>query len=814
MRLGHWFPALAAAGLIAATASAQGLLIPTENTLPPLAIRSHKVTVDIEAQTAVTKVEQVFENNTERQLEARFLFPVPRGATLTKFTMLVNGVEKPGEIVEKNQARAIYNQIVSRSQDPGLLEYVGQDLIRANIFPIEPHSTQKITVTYSAVAPREGDLVGYTYPLRTGDKRGAAVRDAFGLTVRIKSPVAIKTVYSPSHSIVVSRASETEAEVAFEQTGATLDKDFQLYYGVSEKDVGLNLVTYRPDKAKPGYFLMLVSPRSKLQAERIVARDMVFVMDNSGSMAGDKIRQARDALKYCVRNLNEGDRFDIIKFSTDVEPWKNKVVPADAAGREAALKFIDTIEAEGGTNIHGALTAALQYKRQADRPFVIVFFTDGKPTLGDTTDPGAILKGVKASLAGDAAKNVRMFTWGVGYDLDTHLLDQLAESAGGVAEYVKPQEDIAAKVAAFYEKASRPMLTDVKLEVLNPKITVVDMYPKRLPDLYAGGQLVIFGRYDGAGDAALKLTGSVNGQAEAFTYETAFPAEQAGHGFIEPLWAKRRIGHLLDTIRLHGESKELVDDVIRLSKEYGIQTPYTSYLILEDGMQIPIDRPGRPVANVPLAGGGAGFGRARGGEERDAAGLKQQAELQKRLEELRAAGAPAPAPEPKSGQAGDPKAPPAAAKPGETVPSDDAAGDNRRKEKEEAARELAEGFAKKDGKAAVGFAKYLGDLKNADRSGETVAAVRKVGAVRFHAYRGLWVDERFTPETAVTAVKFGSDAYFALLDKHPALTDTFRLGTALIVVTAPGKAVMVSAAGEEKLTDARITDLFTAASGK
>jgi Ca-activated chloride channel family protein len=825
----------------ARTAPAQGMLIPSERDIPPLAIRSHKVTVDIEAQTSVTKVEQVFENNSDRRIEARFLFPVPKGSALTRFTMMVNGVEKSGEMVEKQQARAIYNSIVQRYQDPGLLEYVGRDLFQANIFPIEPRSTQTITVSFTRVCPRERDLVGYTYPLRNSDKAAPVVRSGYGITVRIKSPEEIKSVYSPTHNVKVERPSENEAKVTWGADSAALDKDFQLFYGVSDKGVGINVVTHRPDKDKPGYFMMLVSPRSKRQAEKIVARDVVFVMDTSGSMAGEKIKQAREALKYCVRSLNEGDRFNIIRFSTDVEPWKEALTPATADARKAAEKYCDSLEAEGGTNIDGALKAAVGHKRDtteaAARPLVVMFFTDGKPTLGDTTDPKAILAGFDKTVAAiPGAPSVRVFTWGVGFDLDTHLLDRIAETHGGVSEYVKPQEDIASKVAAFYDKASYPVLTDLKLELGDKKVDIVEMYPKKLPDLYAGGQVVVFGRYTGDGAVALTLTGKVNGAEEKFVYESEFAASNTGKGFIEPLWAQRRIGHLLDGIRLHGENKEMIDDVVRLSKQYGIQTPYTSWLVLEDGMSV--DQFGQNGATVgrrvlrgrdgaalppgalpaPAAGGPgvaergglrAGAGGGEGREARDAEADRRNEALARKLDEVAAtAGKPAdarparPAGD-KGEKAGDPASSAAPAAPAEQA--------KKQAEAKELQKDLAEGFAKGDGKAGVSTALYLNRLKQANQAEDGAAvAFKRAADRRFFVYKGVWVDERYEAEFAMTRVKFGSDAYFALLDKKPELTEAFKIGTALIVVTAPGKALLISDAGDEKLTDAQIEDLFKA----
>ena len=764
------------------SALAQGLIVPSDTDVPPLALRSHRVTAEISSQGAVTTVEQVFENNTERQLEARYVFPIPRGAAISKFTMLVNGVAKTGEMVEKGKARQIYNAIVSRAQDPGLLEHIGQDLFQANIFPILPRSTQRISVTYLQVLAREGELVAYHYPLRAGERRAAKVRNEFTLEVNLKSPAPIRSIYSPSHSILVSRTSEREAEVRFEQNQAVLEKDFQLFYSVSEKEVGLNLVTYRPDGAKPGYFMLLISPKSKLQAEELVKRDLVFVIDSSHSMEGQKIAQAREALKYCVKNLNAGDRFNIVNFSTDVEAWRKSLVEADPGNRKAALEYLETIEPTGGTNIDGALKAALSFqKKEEARPYIVIFMTDGKPTVGAATDARTILSN-QLAWQSDAGKNVRIFTWGVGYDLDTHLLDQMAENGGGVSEYVKPQEDIATKLAAFYNKASRPVLTGLQLEVLNEKIQLVNCYPKKLPDLYAGSQLLVMGQYIGAGAVAIKLSGQVNERSEQFTYEMDFPALDGADAFVQTLWAKRRIGHLLDTIRLNGESKELVDDVIRLSKEHGIQTPYTSYLVLEDGTPVPAKASEQSVA-----------GLRRGSEDRLRV-LASKAKAEWDREDKRVPQASAPATPAGSWRGGGMEG------------AEEKAG---RAQANELAKDLATKFAQADGQSGVAVSDFLKKLKHAGTAGEQHAAIfKKAGETRFFAYHELWVDERYETACALTPVKFASAAYFLLLERHPELVEAFKLGKTLICVVAPGKALLISASGAEQLTEEQIVELF------
>lgn len=756
-----WTAALLLA--IAAPAFAQGIVIPDDPKLPPLSIVNHRVKVDIDRQGATTTVEQVFLNNTDRQLEAQFIFPIPRGAAMSRFTMLMNGKEKPGEIVEKNQARQIYNSIVNRAKDPGLLEYLGGELFRANIFPIAPRGSQTITLRFEQVLTAQDALVSYVYPVRAAQKHGPVVQGEFSFEATLKSQVPILNVYSPSHGIHVARANDREARVTYAERRATLDKDLTLYYGLSDKEIGLNLVTYRPDPKQPGYFMLLLAPKSTLQAQRIVERDLVFVVDTSGSMAGDKIKQARNALKYLVGKLNDGDRFNIVTFSSFAETWQKGLVGAKER-REDALKFADTLLAQGGTDIAGALDSAVScLGTDAARPSYIVFMTDGKPTMGETTDARRILAKVTAAKGRPNGESIRLFTWGVGYDVDTHLLDDMAGQCGGVSEYVRPEEDIAAKVAAFANKASQPVLVGLDLKVLGEKVQLANLLPRALPDLYAGGQLVLLGRYTGDGDVAFELTGRVNGKVEKFVYENKFAASEAKGGFIELLWAQRRIGHLLDQIRLHGETKELVDDVIRLSKEYGIQTPYTSQLILEDDHRLGFDMP-RTEGRKGVAAGG------------------MPAETAKKLEELRDRNAPKPEPAP-------------------AAPATVAAA-------REAADNFANRFKDKDGKAAVDVSRRLRELKEAEKSGDAAVAFRKAAGSRFFLYGGLWVDERFTPTAAVTTVKFGSEAYFRLAEKAPALVDALKLGTNVVYVTAEGKALVISDSGDEKLGDEQIDALF------
>jgi Ca-activated chloride channel family protein len=598
-------PVLTLALLCAGSARAQGLLIPTQTDVPPLAMRSHEVSVTVEDQVAVTKVVQTFRNDTDRALEASYVFPVPKGASVRKFTMWVDGKEVPGELVESDKARQIYTDVVRRAQDPGLLEYVGNNLLRVRVFPVPARGDQKLAVSYTSVANSDAGLIEYVYPLRAGAQAVKSM-EKFTLDATLKAQHPIQNVYSPTHPVTVTRVGDRHAKVHFEASHTALDKDFQLYYTAGSKDVGLTALLHRPRPSVPdggtvisgarrysvpattedGYFMMLISPRAELTKTQEVPRDMVFVLDTSGSMQGRRIQQARNALKYCLKNLGPKDRFGLIHFATTVNKYNDHLQSANALRVLAAERWVDNLEAAGSTNINDALAAALEMRPDdAGRCFTIVFFTDGQPTIGETN----VAQIVKNVVAKNTA-NTRIFTFGVGDDVNAVLLDQLADKTRSVSTYVRESEDIEAKVSSLYGKISHPVLTNLKLKV-GGDITLSEVYPPQLPDLFHGTQLVVLGRYRGHGHAAVTLTGTTGHDSKEFVYEVKFPAKTNGDkAFVEDLWARRKVGYLLDQIRTHGENAEVKGEVVRLAKKYGITTPYTSYLVVPDGPTTPVAR--------------------------------------------------------------------------------------------------------------------------------------------------------------------------------------------------------------------------------
>lgn len=551
---------------------ATGILLPKDQSLPALAIKHQRINIDIKDGVATAKIEQVFKSNVDRVLEATYIFPLPEGATVAEFAMYINGKRQTGELVEAQKAREIYEGIVRRMRDPGLLEYMDTQLLKMRVYPIPAQGEQRIEVSYSQQLDYEGGTYKLVYPLHTTKAASRTLED-FTLGATISSKTPIKTIYSPSHEVGISRKGKHEAVVGFEQYQSLLDKDFVLYYGVSEKRFGLNLLTHAT-KGEDGYFMMMIAPEYDKKDLEIVERDIVFVFDTSGSMAGEKMTQARDALAYCAGKLNKGDRFNIVRFSTDVDTFKDELVQVDDDSRKDALEYIDALKARGGTDIDSALTTALKMRTDAKRPFTVVFLTDGKPTIGET-DPEIIVKHISAK----NESRTRVFVFGVGEKVNTILLDRVSGETGGHSQYVRPNEDIETVVSAFYDKASQPVLSVPELAIKGLK--TYDLYPRELDDMFHGNQLTVLGRYKGEGDHAVILKGEINGDDREYVYEHTFEEDQIDNDFISRLWATRKIGFLLDEIRLKGEIAELKDEVIQLSKEFGIMTPYTSLLVLE-----------------------------------------------------------------------------------------------------------------------------------------------------------------------------------------------------------------------------------------
>lgn len=544
----------------------------------PLEVKNHHVQVTIEEQVATTRIDQVFYNPTATSLQGYYLFPIPRGVTITKFSMYLDGKETEAELLDAEKARQLYEDYVRKAIDPALLEYIGQGVLKVRIFPIPPHSEKRIKLNYSEVLSRNNGTVEYIYPLNT-EKFSAAPLKEVSVKIEIRCRESLKNVYCPTHEVEIRRPDDHHAIVGYEASNLKPDRDFKVYYQTDSSAIGFSLLNYRKGKEE-GFFFLSLSPGFASAQQEIVAKDITFVLDVSGSMAGKKLEQAKKALQFCIENLNPADRFEIVRFSTQAEGLFQELAPANAPNQAKAGEFVQSLKAIGGTNIEEALQLALKNADQSTaRPHFIIFITDGKPTVGEVEENALLKKIEQANRA-----NLRIFTFGIGEEINTHLLDKITEATNAYRTYLTPTEDIEVKISDFYSKVASPLLTALKLTVDSP-VQVRDIYPRRLPDLFKGASLTLLGRYQGSGKVRLTLEGNVNETPQTFSYEATFAEEEEQFAFIPALWASRAIGYLLDQIRLHGESEELKKEIIQLARTYGIITPYTSYLILEDEEQ-------------------------------------------------------------------------------------------------------------------------------------------------------------------------------------------------------------------------------------
>ncbi len=794
-------------------ASGNGLLIPSEPDLPALAMLNHHVNITIEDQVAVTRIQQTFRNHTDRRLEATYVFPVPEGASVSEFAMWINGQRVKGELLTADKAKSIYTSIVRQTKNPALLDHIGSDMLSLKVFPIPAGGDQKIEVSFTSIAKKEHELVEYVYPLES-DRASASTLEEFRLELKLKSRQPIGNIYSPTHDIAINQTSDHEATIEFQQQGARLDRDFQLFYANSGEDIGLTALDHRPISDEYGYVMFLVSPRAELSKKQTVPRDIVFVIDSSGSMAmDDKMKQAKNALRQCLDGLAPDDRFALVSFASTVNRYRDQLVPATEEYIKAGKGWVADQYAGGGTAIHAALATALDMRSDnPERMFTVAFFTDGQPTIGETnTDT------ILADIRKKNSANTRIFSFGLGDDLNAVFLDQIAEQTRAVSSYVRPKQDIEAKVSSFFAKIHHPVLANLKLST-TADLQLSEVYPPQLPDLFHGDQLVVLARYQGVGHATVVLNGTVGPHEKTFDYAVNFEASTDGKPFVEELWARRKVGYLLDQIRINGEQSELVEAVVVLAKQYGITTPYTSYLIMPDA---PVEL---AASGRDLGGGGgrmvigaapAALAPKKDGERRQRKLAEVAKEIQRHAGDL--AG--------NRGRFQDEAFDKIEAM-AQSRPSDDGSEDRKSTANIQARQKFSEAKNLKStldlargnyqsgqyrwnqiNKLGVDLSLCTNNLKCQSKLEAT--AICNVANRNCMEFGGVWIDEDFSANTKTLAVKAQSDAYFRILERQPQMKDVFRLGNHVVWIAPNGMGLVIDTTdGNEQMSDNEIDSLF------
>jgi Ca-activated chloride channel family protein len=766
------------------SARGQGMIIDRRPIVPiARAYEIREVNIDgrIRDQVAEVQVSQTFHNPGSFQLEAEFLFPLPEEGAIQNFVLLVDGRELPGRLLPKDEARRIYEEIVRFKRDPALLEYVGRGLYRTSVFPIPPGADRKVTMRYTQLCKRDRDVIEFSYPLST-QKFTAKPIQRLAVGLLIQSREAIKSVYCPSDDARVERYGDREVRVSLERRYIVPTSDFRLVYTLSDKALAASVLSYRPSESDDGYFLVLASPEVKPADTRPLPKTVIFVLDRSGSMAGKKIEQARRALKSVLSNLRSEDLFNIVVYDDRVESFKPELQRYGTSMRDEAEHFVDNIREGGSTNIDAALKAALGMIQDSARPSYVLFLTDGLPTAGETGEL-AIAENCKTA----NQRRTRIFVFGVGYDVNARLLDRLSGQNSGTSEYVKPDEDIEAHVGRFYAKMTSPVLAEIRIELAG--IDINRTYPRDLPDLFDGGQIVWAGRYRQSGRTTLRITGKVAGERRSleFPAELARAYQGSGYDFVERLWAVRRVGDLIDQIDMHGQNRELIDELVALSTKYGILTPYTAFLADERvPLHAMLDNSARTRLSLEALSEVSGQG-----------GVMQRS-IKQRL--MQAARAPS-----ESEQA-------LAAAPGLSAPAAGFGFDAQQR-----LGQLARGSGTANGAGLGGMGAMMGGMsagspRVAGRFGRAAgvtqeqvaqalaAKVRQIGPKTFFWKNNRWVDSTVMPgeDTKAIVVTQLSDEYFRLARSQKAEYNQYFSQSEPITVKLDGKIYQVEPVKKEQ----------------
>ena len=566
------------------------------------------VAVTVKDRVAEVTVEEWFQNRGPMLGEGIYHYPLPGEAAFSSFSLWQGDAELRGETMDATQARSIYEEIVRRRRDPALIELAGHGLIRARIFPINPGETRKITLRYTQILDREGDAWRFRYVAGSGPGAAGATR-SFRLSA--DSGTRFGEPYSPTHQISTSRASgRLEVSLADSVTTGDLDLFLPLRQGL----VGVSLLTHQVP-GEDGYFMLLLAPGAAHHATQL-QRDVVVAVDVSGSMSGEKLAQAKAAVGQLLGSLHEGDRFRLIAFESGVRRFDAGWTAATAEGRQRGLDWVNALETGGGTNIAGALDEASSQPPADGSLGVIIFLTDGLPTVGEQ-DPEKI-----AARAEEHRGAFRVFSFGIGYDVNTYLLDRLTEGARGVTEYIAPGGNIERAVGTLAGKIASPVLTDVTLN--GDGAELYDVQPQNLPDLFAGDELVAFGRYHARSTSgwSVAVRGRRGSVAEQFRSTTV--GDAATNAYIPRLWASRKAGALSREIRLHGTTPETLAALKDLALRYGILTEYTSYLVQEPNFAM--TRRDMPIGVDGIVVTGATVSPAPGAQNGAGAVMQSQAE--------------------------------------------------------------------------------------------------------------------------------------------------------------------------------------------
>ena len=568
-------------------------------------IESVDARVEIVERVATTHLEVRLSNPTGRDAEAVVLLPVPNGAAVSGFDFDGAAAEPTAELLPAAEARATYDDIVRRLKDPALLEFAGLDLLRSSVFPVPAGGKQRLRLTYTQVCDVDGARTDFVLPrsesLLGGGHGGARIPWSVEVVLRGATPVG--AIYSPSHELEEPLRSASTGGPVVVRTGGDAGLQPGAFRLSWLRDTGApeaSLFAYPDADGDGGHFLLMAGVPARIaDAERAPSREVTVVIDRSGSMRGGKLDQAVAAALQVIEGLHAGEHFNLIDYSSQVGTFAAQPVPKNPETIAQARAYLERLRPTGGTNIHDALVEALRQASADDRIGVVLFLTDGLPTVGTRSE--AVI-GAAARAANDAGR--RIFTFGVGEDVNAPLLDRISEDARGTTTYVDPGQDVELAVDGVFRKLHGPVLALPELRLVNADGTtntrrLYSLCPPVLPDLYEGQSAILLGRYHGTEPLDLRLSGDFLGTEREFAFRFQLDKATTKNGFVPRLWASRRIAYLTEEVRqagaelsaaqlagrvdlmAEGRYAELGEEILRLSTTYGVLSEYTAFLALE-----------------------------------------------------------------------------------------------------------------------------------------------------------------------------------------------------------------------------------------
>lgn len=547
---------------------AQGILFPEQGDAQQRPVlKTHTVDVTVENRVASFLVKQSFSPQTTSGQNYLFCFPLPRDAEVTSATLTVNGKNVEANVLPPDAANAFLSAFLRQHFSRRLLMFFDRPLLVAKSLALSGKKDCRITFEYSLLLSDDGGYVRMEYPstvlqnsFNTARKDDTRVPN---ISVKIHTDNALKNIYSPTHAIVVHRVGNFDARVTLQKRQARQLHDFLLFYGLDNREIGLNVLTFQPNNDADGYVMALLSPDVKISRNKILPMNIVFVLDVSGSMQGEKLKQAKAALNYCINALRDTDHFNIITFSTQTNLFKKEFVSGRKSKR-SAREFIHRIQASGGTNINEALLTALDMRGGGGQPSTVVFITDGQPTVGITG-----VEEIRTHVERLNRNRFTIYSFGIGYDVNTALLDGIAFDNAGLSDYIDPAEDIGAEISTFFDKIQNPVLSNLQLDFESAGI--FDVFPKRIPDLHRNSQMIFIGRFRNVHDSMLKLTGRAYDGPKTIEFPVSFSSAH-DYTFLPRLWATRKMGYLLARIKLDPENRSLLHQAVALNKQFGVLT--------------------------------------------------------------------------------------------------------------------------------------------------------------------------------------------------------------------------------------------------